>query len=142
MGKTYRTMQGRQIDMGKLQAQNELMPAVGNLKVNARGDETGPGGKIVRTREQIMAEYYEQNPNATPDPTSSTKEKSAEVKPNPVPTQTMKIEDTKVEDIVVKEPEMKEESLAKVEERIAEKTVEAVQRARKRRGIKDATGEK
>ena len=36
MGKTYRTMQGRQIDMGKLQAQNELMPAVGNLKVNAR----------------------------------------------------------------------------------------------------------
>ena len=50
MGKTYRTMQGRQIDMGKLQAPNELMPAVGNIKVNARGDELGSGGKIVRTQ--------------------------------------------------------------------------------------------
>jgi hypothetical protein len=142
MGKTYRTMQGRQIDMGKLQAQNELMPAVGNIKVNARGDELGPGGKIVRTREQIMAEYYEQNPNAVPDPAKTQKDQPTDVKPNPVPTQTMKIEDTKIEDVVVKEPEMQEESLAKVEERIAEKTVEAVQRARKRRGIKDATGEK
>ena len=44
MGKTYRSMQGRQIDMEKLRAQNELMPAVGNMKVNARGDELGPGG--------------------------------------------------------------------------------------------------
>jgi len=71
MGKTYRTMQGRQIDMEKLRAQNELMPAVGNMKVNARGDEIGPGGKILRTREQIMGEYYEANPNATPTPRPS-----------------------------------------------------------------------
>ena len=54
----------------------------------------------------------------------------------------MKIEDTKIEDVVVKEPRNARRISAKVEERIAEKTVEAVQRARKRRGIKDATGEK
>ena len=73
----YRTMQGREIDMDKLRAQNELMPAIGNMKVNARGDELGPGGQITRRREEVVGEYYDTNPNArgsrtaapTPDPT-------------------------------------------------------------------------
>jgi hypothetical protein len=52
-------MQGRIIDMEKLMRQNELMPAVGNVRVNARGDELGPGGKIVKRREDIVNEYYE-----------------------------------------------------------------------------------
>lgn len=57
-------MQGREIDMDALLAKNETMPAVGNVRVNARGDELGPGGKIARRREDIVAEYYEDNPNA------------------------------------------------------------------------------
>ena len=52
----YRTMQGKEIDMGKLVNQNETTIAVGNMRVNARGDRIGPGGKIVQTREQILAE--------------------------------------------------------------------------------------
>lgn len=60
----YRTMQGKEIDMEKLAAQNELMPAIGNMKVNARGDELGPGGKIIKKREEIMAEYYDKNPKS------------------------------------------------------------------------------
>lgn len=62
----YRTMQGKEVDLEKLMNQNELMPAVGNMKVNARGDELGPGGKIIRKREDVMAEYYEDNPKAQP----------------------------------------------------------------------------
>jgi len=62
----HRTMQGREIDMAKLAAVNELMPAVGNMKVNARGDELGPGGQIIRKREDIVSDYYEDNPNARP----------------------------------------------------------------------------
>ena len=54
MAKVVRTMQGKEIDMEKLQMANELTPAVGNVKVNARGDELGPGGKIIKTREEIM----------------------------------------------------------------------------------------
>lgn len=64
MGKTYTSMRGKPIDMEKLNLQNELLPAVGNIKVNARGDELGPGGKIVKTREQILADYYKNNPVA------------------------------------------------------------------------------
>ena len=64
--RVYRTMQGREVDMDALMAKNETMPAVGNVRMNARGDELGPGGKIVRRREDIVAEYYEDNPNAAP----------------------------------------------------------------------------
>lgn len=76
----YRTMQGKEIDMEKLMRQNELMPAVGNMRVNARGDELGPGGQIVRKREEVVAEYYEANPNAVPlynpTPEENSKKKS------------------------------------------------------------------
>ena len=62
MGKTHRTMRGKEIDLEKLSLRNETTPAVGNIRVNARGDELGAGGKIVKTREQILEEYYKKNP--------------------------------------------------------------------------------
>ena len=43
--------------MELLAQKNELTPAIGNVRVNARGDELGPGGKIIRKREDIIAEY-------------------------------------------------------------------------------------
>lgn len=64
--KIYKTMQGREIDMDALLAKNETMPAVGNVRMNARGDELGAGGKVIRTREEVVSEYYEDNPNAQP----------------------------------------------------------------------------
>jgi hypothetical protein len=64
MGKTYKTMQGKEIDMEKLALRNELTPAVGNAKVNARGDELGQGGQVVRKREDILADYYKNNPRS------------------------------------------------------------------------------
>ena len=48
------------------------MPAVGNVKVNARGDELGSGGKIVKTREQILQDYYK-NSNSIEDNTPTRK---------------------------------------------------------------------
>ena len=60
--KVYRTMQGKQIDLDLLIKRNELTPAVGNAKVNARGDELGPGGKIVRKKEEVVRDYYGSQP--------------------------------------------------------------------------------
>ena len=60
-------MQGKEIDMEKLALRNELTPAVGNAKVNARGDELGTGGQIVRKREDILADYYKNNPRSVKD---------------------------------------------------------------------------
>jgi hypothetical protein len=59
--KSYRSMLGNEVDMEKLRNQNELALAVGNARVNARGDEIGPGGKIIRKREDVMQEYYKGN---------------------------------------------------------------------------------
>ena len=65
--KQYKTMQGKAVDMDLLRQRNELTPAVGNARVNARGDELGPGGKIIRKREDVMADYYRDNPNVVAD---------------------------------------------------------------------------
>lgn len=65
--KIYRTMQGKQVDMDLLRKKNELTPAVGNAKVNARGDQLGPGGQIIRKREDIIKDYYKENPTAVAD---------------------------------------------------------------------------
>lgn len=58
MKKTYKTALGKVIDMDSLMTQNETAIAVGNQKVNARGDELGPGGRIAKTRDQVMKDYY------------------------------------------------------------------------------------
>ena len=63
MARTYRTAQGRQVDMERLRLQNELTPAVGNMRVNARGDQLGPGGKVVQTREEMLDQYYKNTVN-------------------------------------------------------------------------------
>ena len=56
--KQHRSMRGKQVDMDLLRKRNELTPAVGNARVNARGDELGPGGKIIKKREDVVAEHY------------------------------------------------------------------------------------
>ena len=57
----YKTALGKPIDMDALRVQQESAVAVGNMKTNARGDELGPGGVVVRTRDQVMKEYYASN---------------------------------------------------------------------------------
>ena len=64
MGLTHTSMRGKEIDMEKMSMRFEKTPAVGNMKVNARGDELGEGGKIIRTREQVLQDYYKANPRA------------------------------------------------------------------------------
>ena len=71
MGRTHTSMRGKEVDMEKMGLRFEKTPAVGNMKVNARGDEIGEGGKIVRTREQVLQDYYAQNPNALREEVSS-----------------------------------------------------------------------
>jgi len=58
--KIYKTANGKSVDLDLLISRNELTPAVGNARVNARGDELGPGGKIVRKREDVLKDYYNQ----------------------------------------------------------------------------------
>lgn len=58
------SMRGEVLDMSRLIAQNEKTVALGNASMNARGDIVGPGGKIIKRREQQATEYYAANPKA------------------------------------------------------------------------------
>jgi ATP-dependent protease ClpP protease subunit len=58
------TMKGKILDMGQIMAQNEKTVAIGNARMNARGDMLGAGGQIVKRREQVAQEYHSTNPKA------------------------------------------------------------------------------
>lgn len=55
---TYRSAQGREIDLDKLRIRHENTLAVGNARMNARGDQLGAGGKIIKKREDTTVEYH------------------------------------------------------------------------------------
>jgi hypothetical protein len=59
-----RSMRGLEIDMAAVIAKNEGAVAVGNANMNARGDVIGPGGKVIKTRDEIAQEYHRNNPKA------------------------------------------------------------------------------
>lgn len=75
MGRMYTSMRGKEVDMEKMSLRFEKTPAVGNMKVNARGDEIGQGGKILRTREQVLADFYANNPKALKEEISAKSNK-------------------------------------------------------------------
>lgn len=54
----HRTANGRYLDINALKIQQENTVAVGNSRMNARGDLLGQGGQIVKTRDEIMTEFY------------------------------------------------------------------------------------
>lgn len=58
MKKVHRSAQGKYIDMENLRISNEEVISVGNMKVNARGDQLGPGGRVIKTRNELMNEHY------------------------------------------------------------------------------------
>lgn len=61
----HRTAQGRPIDMESLAAQHKGKVALGNMGVNAGGDKLGQGGEVVKTSNERVQDYYNENPNTT-----------------------------------------------------------------------------
>lgn len=55
----YRSAQGKVIDMNALITKNEKVRAVGNMKVNARGDTIDSHGKVVVPVTQKVGAAYE-----------------------------------------------------------------------------------
>lgn len=58
------SMRGQNVDMARLAMDHGDMVALGNASMNARGDILGPGGQVVKTREQIARDYHANNPKA------------------------------------------------------------------------------
>lgn len=58
MSKVYKSARGRMVDMDKVKIANENALAVGNMKVNARGDILGSGGQVATGRNAVMDRVY------------------------------------------------------------------------------------
>lgn len=54
----YRTAQGKALDMGALRLKNERVRAVGNMKVNARGDQIDDRGDVVANKPNQVNRQY------------------------------------------------------------------------------------
>lgn len=58
--KVYRTAQGKLVDLGRLQLQNENTRAVGNMGVNARGDLIDSRNAPIERRSNSVQRQYDQ----------------------------------------------------------------------------------
>ena len=52
------TSKGKVIDMESVIAQQGDTVAIGNMRVNAKGDLLGPGGKVIQTADERAREFY------------------------------------------------------------------------------------
>ena len=103
--KQHRSMRGKSVDMDLLRKRNELTPAVGNARVNARGDELGPGGQIIKKREDVVAEHYAQAGSVTEASGRTTVETPvAEKTVKPAPAAAKKTASKAKEEVVVDAP--------------------------------------
>ena len=72
--KQYRTAQGKIVDLGAIQLQNEHVRAVGNMNVNARGDTIDSKGNTIDSRNRQLNRQYNRQVTApvsdTPLPSS------------------------------------------------------------------------
>ena len=57
----YKSARGKTVDMGALRLKNEKERAVGNMKVNARGDMIDDMNRVISTKaEQVNKQYNTQ----------------------------------------------------------------------------------
>jgi len=103
--KVYRTAQGKNVDLGALQLQNETVRAVGNMGVNARGDKINPQNKTIDSRTSSMTRHYKKQTrtNVSDDVVLDSK-KAVKQKVAPQP--------KKIEEPVSKEPTTVEPEVA------------------------------
>ena len=66
--KVYRTAQGKLVDLGRLQLQNENTRAVGNMGVNARGDLLDSRNQPIERRSAAVQKQYNRQTTAAAEP--------------------------------------------------------------------------
>jgi hypothetical protein len=60
----YKSSRGKPVDMGALRLKNEKERAVGNMKVNARGDAVDDKNQPVHSKPQQVHKQYQQQVQA------------------------------------------------------------------------------
>ena len=77
--KIYRSAQGKMVDLGALQLRNENIRAVGNQKVNARGDMIDSNNRPIVSRNQHVAKQYRKQVSNTANGPVASSAKDIEI---------------------------------------------------------------
>lgn len=100
----YRTAQGKIVDLGALQLQNENVRAVGNMGVNARGDLVDHKNRPMSPRtQQVSRQYNRQTTNVNDAPVLASR-RHAEVRADEVVEEQIVAPEPVVESAPVAEP--------------------------------------
>lgn len=79
--KIYRTAQGKMVDLGALQLQNENVRAVGNMPINARGDLVDSMNRPIDSRNRQVTKQY--NKQTATKPPAASRPKARATSPAP-----------------------------------------------------------
>jgi hypothetical protein len=123
--KTYRTAQGKVVDLGALMLQNENTRAVGNMKVNARGDLVDGWNRPIDSRSQQVQKQYDRQvtnvrdepvvtaaaPMPAPSRTKPAKETRAAKTPAPTPAPTTESTTTGLAAAIARAREIRQEPM-------------------------------
>jgi hypothetical protein len=75
--KVYKSAQGKSVDLGTIMLQNEHVRAVGNMKVNARGDTLDSNNRVIETKsQQIQKQNNRATTNVSTDPVHTSSKKA------------------------------------------------------------------
>lgn len=64
----HRSANGKQVDMGSLRLRNEHVRAVGNMRVNARGDLVDDKNQVITPKNQQVNQAYNNQTTNTRKP--------------------------------------------------------------------------
>jgi hypothetical protein len=64
----HRSANGKSVDMGSLRLRNENVRAVGNMKVNARGDLVDDKNQVITPKNQQVNQAYNNQTSNTRKP--------------------------------------------------------------------------
>lgn len=106
----YKTALGRSVDMAALAAKNERVRAVGNMKVNARGDTIDSFGNVIKSvTSKVNSGYAKTVGNRSAQVKKQTAQSPMPAKADPVleefapVSETTEAEDNEIEAIKAKE---------------------------------------
>ena len=104
--KVYRTAQGKTVDLGALLLQNENTRAVGNMRVNARGDVLDSNNRSVASRnQQVNRQYNRQVTNVSDSQVPTSRRHAREMaEADVLPQETLAPEVEEFQEPVIEEP--------------------------------------
>ena len=104
--KVYRSAQGKIVDLGALLLQNENTRAVGNMRVNARGDVLDSNNRSVVSRnQQVNKQYNRQVTNVSDSQVPTSRRHAREMaEADVLPQETLAPEVEEFQEPVIEEP--------------------------------------